>query len=413
MKRSATPILDLQRSVPLPQDGITPGGLLKAVPAALGLIALFALVMVLLFTHQTHIPSWLATLGVSIGGIMETIFSNGVVVAVVVPLGVPFLATLIHEVGHATAALALRWPVQEFRIVPFSLAKAKDGWKLNVSWNLKPQALVIAEPLPFARYHVKQSVLAFGGPAANLLSCVLVVLLDPGPHAPLGHAICWFFLAWSGFLGFVNLLPIHTRGLELDGYSVFLVGRNRQALAVRIASLRLHDHVVSGMSASSCNRRWLALTESSGKASQYNRVGLWLAYAYWSEQRQFDRAARLLEKMLRGCEGNDMAFRALLFAECAVFWAMRGNSEAALAWNQRTKDLFLPDYLRYRANSYVAWSRGDLREALKEAIASRDATRTLGSDGRQEYLSSWEGWIETIRMKSQPEVAEAGTVHPA
>jgi len=142
MKRSATPILDLQRSVPLPQDGITPGGLLKAVPAALGLIALFALVMVLLFTHQTHIPSWLATLGVSIGGIMETIFSNGVVVAVVVPLGVPFLATLIHEVGHATAALALRWPVKEFRIVPFSLAKAKDGWKLNVSWNLKPQALV-------------------------------------------------------------------------------------------------------------------------------------------------------------------------------------------------------------------------------------------------------------------------------
>src|SRR5690348_2944120 len=118
MKRSATPILDLKRPVPLPQGGMTLSGLVKAVPAAFGLIALFALVMFLVFTHQTYIPSWLATLGVSFGRTMDTIFSNGVLVAVVVSLGVPFLATLIHEAGHAAAAITLRWPVKEFRVAP-------------------------------------------------------------------------------------------------------------------------------------------------------------------------------------------------------------------------------------------------------------------------------------------------------
>src|SRR5262249_27101851 len=154
------------------------------------------------------------------------------------------------------------------------------------------------------------------------------------------------------------------RGLEVDGYSVFMVARNRHALAVRIASVRLRNHILSRKPVSSCNRRWLALVESSGKASQYNKVGLWLAYAYWSDLRQFDRAAGLLEKMLRGCEGDDLLFRALLFAECAVFWSLRGNIEAALAWNARTKDLFIPEYLRRRTNSYVAWVQGDKNAAL-------------------------------------------------
>ncbi|HET9283604.1 MAG TPA: hypothetical protein VFR24_16730 [Candidatus Angelobacter sp.] len=404
MKRSATPILDLKRPVPLPQGGMTLSGLVKAVPAAFGLIALFALVMFLVFTHQTYIPSWLATLGVSFGRTMDTIFSNGVLVAVVVSLGVPFLATLIHEAGHAAAAITLRWPVKEFRVAPFSIKREKDGWKLNVSWKLQPQAMVAAEPPQFARYHVKQAVFAAGGPAANLLSCALAALLDPGPHMPLGHAICCFFLAWSGFLGIFNLLPIHKGGLEVDGYSVFMVARSRQALAVRIASLRLRKHILTAKSLSSFNRRWMALAESSNNASQYNMAGLWLAYAYWSDQKQFDRAASLLEKMLRGCKANDVLFRALLFAECAIFWSVRGNSEAALAWNARTKDLFIPEHLRHRTNSYVAWVQGDKNSALKEAIAAREAAGKLEAQKQDSFISAWNQWIEALQadLLSQP-----------
>jgi hypothetical protein len=338
---------------------------------------------------------------------MDTIFSNGVLVAVIVPLGVPFSATLIHEAGHAAAATSLRWSVREFRVVPFSLKREKDRWKLHFSWNLKPHAMVIAEPPQHARYHVKQAVLALGGPAANLLSCALAALLDPGADVPLGHAICWFFLVWSGFLGVANLLPVHHGGLEFDGYSVFVVARSRQALAVRIASVRLRKHILTTKSVDSFNRRWLALAESSGNASQYNLLCLWLAYTYWSKQSQFDRAAGLLEKMLRGCKGYNLLFRALLFAECAVFWSLRGDSKAALGWNQRTKDLFLPEYLRHRTNSYVAWVQGDKTGALREALAAREAAGKLETNERDTFISSWNQWIETIQADPQTKPSNA------
>lgn len=408
MKRSATPILDLKRPVPLPQGGMTLSGLVKAVPAAFGLIALFALVMFLVFTHQTYIPSWLVTLGGSFGRKMDTIFSNGILVAVVVPLSVPFLATLIHEAGHAAAAVTLRWTVKEFRIVPFSIKNEKDGWKPNVSWKLQPQAMVAAEPPQRTRYHIKQAVFALGGPVANLLSCTLAACLDPGPDAPLGHVICWYFLVWSGLLGIANLLPVHHGGLEFDGYSVFVVARSRQALAVRIASVRLRKHILTTKSWDSFNRRWLALAESSGNLSQYNLLCLWLAYTYWSKENQFDRAAGLLEKMLRGCKAYNLSFRALLFAECAVFWSLRGNSKAALEWNQRTKDLFLPEYLRHRTNSCVAWGQGDKNGALREALAAREAAGHLEPKDRDTFISSWNQWIETIQADPQSKPSTTG-----
>jgi len=411
MNRSATPILDLRRPVPLPQDGITLGGLLKAVPAALGLIAIFAFLMVLIFTHESYLPAWLVAFGGSVSRVMDTVFNHGALVAVVVLLGVPFLATVIHEVGHATSAIALGWPVREFRVVPFSIKKGKDGWKLNFSWRLQPTALVVAEPLPFAGYHVKESVFAIGGPAANLLSCAFCIVLDPGPSVPFLHAVSQFFLAWSGFLGITNLLPFQHKGLELDGYSVFVVTRSRHALAVRIASLRLSGQILRGKPANCLNRRWLALAESSSKVSQYNRASLWLAYSYCCDQKQFDRAAGLLEKMLRGCQSHDVLFRALLFAECAVFSSMQGNSEAAIVWNARTNDLYLPEYLRRRANSYVAWVQGDKAGAMKEALAAREATGKLEATSRDAFLSSWNRWIDATQasLSSQPADENAAT----
>lgn len=407
MKHSPTPILDLEKPVRLPQDGVTVKGMLKAVPAALAVIAIFGFgmwfILRCIFSSDLLIPSWLADFFAPILQTMETLFDHGVIL-VLASLGVMYGVTLVHEAGHALAAVALKWPIREYRVAPFSIKKDNDGWKVRVSSKLWPGAMVAAEPLPFARYHRKERVFALGGSAANLISGAFVVVFCSGPPFLPFFALCRLFVLWSFFIGIANLFPVHVRGLELDGYSAFMVSRSPSLLAARIASMRLRTQALSSKSVACLNRRWLALAESLGSVSQHNKSGLWLAYCYWLDQRQLDRAAGLLEKMLRGCNNGDLPYRALIFAECAVLSSFRGNSEAALTWSARTDGLHLPEYLRRRANTYVAWSRGDKGKALREALAARQAAASTDDTGRERLLSAWDRTIEAIETTNPSEL---------
>jgi len=204
----------------------------------------------------------------------------------------------LHETGHAIAALVLGWPILEFRVLPFSVEKQGDKWAIKVSWKSWPGALVEAKPLPFTRYHFKLRLFALAGPAANLITGAVVVLLCSGSHSALPSAIALLFVLWSFAIGISNVLPVRLSGLESDGYSAFVVSRRRQLLAGRIATFRLREQMLRNKPLNSMNQRWLALAESPRNISLQNRGGIWLAYFYWIEQEQFDRAASLLEKKL-------------------------------------------------------------------------------------------------------------------
>ncbi len=95
MLHSATPILDLETPVPLPGNSLTFVGLLKALPAAIGLIALVPAMMYLGFVLRLHIPPFVGTLFAPFLGAMENLVNHGVLVTVSAQLVIVFFGDFV------------------------------------------------------------------------------------------------------------------------------------------------------------------------------------------------------------------------------------------------------------------------------------------------------------------------------
>src|SRR5882672_4366424 len=182
MTRSATPILDLQ--VPLRQhaQSLSFIGLLKALPAAIGLIALVMGVLFFVFNHDIEFPHWLNAPFSLIAGEIANVFEYGPFVAILLLWPPMFLATVVHEAGHAAAALFLKWV--EFRVMPLSISKKEGRWTVKISLKYWPAACVSAYPPTLSRFHSNIRLFALAAPIANLATGTLAALIhpfDPGP----------------------------------------------------------------------------------------------------------------------------------------------------------------------------------------------------------------------------------------
>jgi hypothetical protein len=341
-------------------------------------------------------PPWVAEIFHPVSTAVDAIFEYGPIVAIPLIWLPMFLVLVAHEAGHALVAVFYKWPIREFRAYPFSIKKTTDGWKLHVSLNLWPGGLVVADPSRFAGFHSRLQVFALGGPLSNLATGILGWWMCLASRGSLLLAIEAIFVAWSFFTAFVNLLPLHLHGLELDGFVALIVSRSPQRLSARLAAFKMRDHLRNGKPLTTMNPRWVALAEGSGRVSLQSRIGAWLAYFYWMERKQVERAAGMLERLLRVSGDADVNFKAILFAECAVFAAHRGLKPAAQTWKDRASEFFLPEYLRRRCNSYVAFVERDFEVAYREAILAREAVLKLDDKTQKAFLPNWTPWIEGL-----------------
>jgi hypothetical protein len=230
----------------------------------------------------------------------------------------------------------------------------------------------------------------------NLVTGVVVLAMPWAADGSMPSAFAAMFVVWSFALGLLNLAPVQLHHLELDGYIAMIVSTNPRRLAMRVAAFKMREHVRQGKPLNNMNQRWVALAEGSGRVSLQNRLGAWLAYGYWTQKRQFDRAALTLERMLQASGDVDVNFKAILFAECSVFAALRKQKHVAQTWRDRTSEFFLPEYLRRRCNSYVAWVEGDYEVAYREAVLAKEAVLKLDETTQKAFMPSWTAWIEAL-----------------
>lgn len=228
----------------------------------------------------------------------------------------------------------------------------------------------------------------------NLIAGILALLI-PVPAGSTLSACAAVFLTWSVATGLSNLLPLHVRDLELDGYVALIVSRSPRRLAERLAAMKMRAHVFNGKPLAEMNQRWVALAESA-RVSFQNRAGVWLAYVYWMQQKQYDRAALMLERMLQKSGGVDEQFKALLFAECSVLGSLLGKKHVARIWKDRSDKFFLPEYLRRRCNTFVAWVEGDVETAYREAVLTKEALLRLDENSQRKSLAEWDPLLEAL-----------------
>lgn len=403
MSKSATPILDLEVAPPDTSRNVTVKGLLKAFPVALVIVALIPAVIFVRFVLWTKPPNWAGTIFTSVSHFFYPLAQVQPLAGMASIWAGLWLVMLIHEAGHASAALIVGWRILEFRVVPISLQNRSGKWKFRVCWRAWPAGLVIADPQS-VRFHSKLRMYALAGCTANLITVSLIALTQPWWNSSSIAALVTVIGAWSVFTGLLNLLPIHIRNMEVDGYVAFVVSTTRKRLAARLATLKLRNHVLLGKPLEEVNPRWIALAEEAGKVSLQGIGGLWMAYSYWLEKEDYERAAPILERIVGASGPFVQEAKGVIYSECAVLQSFRKRATTARTWEERANRFSQPRYIQHRRNCCLAFVDGDMHRAHEEAELTRTAAMKLEDKAaREAFLASWSRWLAKIERRSATE----------
>lgn len=163
------------------------------------------------------------------------------VVFALMPL-VVFLCTLIHELGHAAAALVQGGRIREFAVRPvrLSISPLRLG-RMGRHSHGDLGGYVVAR---FDKPTIGGSMLyVAAGPAANMACAVIAwMTISLFPYLSLAWAAGWAVFAMSMALGLANLIPFPGS----DGAHLYLLLRwRRRAVrnAARIAHRAKHEPV--------------------------------------------------------------------------------------------------------------------------------------------------------------------------
>jgi hypothetical protein len=127
---------------------------------------------------------------------------------------------LIHEAGHALAALARGYRPMAFGVGPLRLERGQAGWRLHVARNVGGIGGFASLLPPLAARHPRldDAIYLGGGPLANLLAAAiafaLLPLTDPGDAAAI---LLWALGAFGILVGAMNLVPFTSAGWRSDG----------------------------------------------------------------------------------------------------------------------------------------------------------------------------------------------------
>ena len=157
--------------------------------------------------------------GLLISGPGQNLFGFGAMgfaLSMVLYAVVLFLVVLVHELGHAIAALSFGWRVTLFAVFP--IAYRPKTRKLGL-WVLPSGDLggaVSVSTGDRGRTRSQSAQLAAAGPLANVVFASLMFFLIY--LAPAAQDILGFIAVSSLFVGLGNLLPWKTRnGIRSDG----------------------------------------------------------------------------------------------------------------------------------------------------------------------------------------------------
>jgi hypothetical protein len=402
MSASTTPILDLEIAPPRRSGEVSLQGLIKAIPAALAVCMIVPLGVLIRVFAEKYLPSWTNLIfrsSLPLSRIFNPLSRMELLPGLLTIWIGMWVATALHESGHALAAWSGGWRLLEIRAVPFTFQNRDGKWRLKVCWKLWPAAAVFAEPKTI-RFHSRLRAYAVAGPAANLLTFILIITIlvfYDGSQAP---AVLGVICGWSLFGAIFNLLPIHVRHMELDGYIAAVLSRRPNLLAARIASTKIRNHLLAGKPLVEVNQRWIALAEGVGSATLQNFAGLWLAYSYWFEKDEYDRAARIFEKVLHASGNLNDEAKGIVYSECAIIQSFRKRNATAQAWVERANDFPQPEYIHHHRNSCLAFNNDDLDQAEAEAeLAKLAAIKLQDKAVREAFLKSWSRWIDEIQRK--------------
>jgi hypothetical protein len=308
-------------------------------------------------------------------------------------LGAYYLMLAIHELGHVAAGLCVGFRCRSFRVGPLLLILP-----LRMSLYRGPGAIVngVADLMPVAtdKLALRGVAMVLGGPAANFLSALAVLLL-PFPLT----AFSGFFMAFSVANGLSDLFPFESRLGVSDGARIWMLLRQSKRGERCLALLRLAGEFHDGVLPEAFSTEFLAKASAVQDASADTVDAHMIAYSAAFHQHDDSEAARRLETCLTYSSYARPVVREALMSDAAVFQARRRKRvDLANQWLREIPTATPESWFRSRAEAAILEAEGNVTGASALLAERERAILALPkSTQRDALLRLLERWKSELR----------------
>ena len=347
-----TPFLD--RDAPLPPRAMPGSGLAVVLTPWFGAIVLLAACWIL--DRPPILREWFLT--DFRDWLLDRWAGAGVVGVGVSVVAAFYLMVAVHELGHLVAGSSVGFRGLSFRVGPLIRRP------FQVSLYRGPGAVVngVAELVPVATDKLagRGAVMILGGPAANLLSALVMVLL-PFPITIFSGC----FIAFSIANGVNDLFPFESRLGVSDGRRIWMLLRERGERW--LALLRLGSEINYGALPESLSADFLAkaiaVRDDSVDTMTAHAIAYWAAF----HQHKDREAGQLLETSLAYSRHASPVIREALMSDAAVFLARkRKRADLAEQWLADIPVDTKNQWFRSRAEAAILEAKGDVGGAVEK-----------------------------------------------
>jgi hypothetical protein len=282
------------------------------------------------------------------------------------PLLSPWLALFtvlaVHELGHVLVGM-----FTGYRFISIRVGLLQINTPFRVTWGRKgsiPGAAGFALMVPTHSRGLRRRAIVklLAGPLANLASGLAVIFL-----APASTVFSTCFVAFSIFVGLVNLIPFRSKAMFSDGKRILMLLRNSQQGERWLALMQIIADLRNGIQSDDLRTDFLAIAtavqDDSPDTVSAHTIAYWAAYYKHDDA----EAARLLEVCLKYLGFAAPLIREAVLTDAVIFQARRRKrTDLAQQWLAEIPEKTIIPEHRFAADAAILEGQGDLQGALRK-----------------------------------------------
>ncbi len=176
-----------------------------------------------------------------------------------------FLQIFIHEMGHLVCGLLSGYSFSSFRIGSFILIKKDNKFKIKRFSIMGTGGQCLLVPPELKNGFMPYKLYNLGGSFFNLFFSVISLILY---NLTKDTSIFSFFFLVNTLLGlvffFLNGLPLNLGNIANDGYNVFSLGKNKEAIKALWITLKINDMNTKGIRLKDMPEEWFYIPSDEG-----------------------------------------------------------------------------------------------------------------------------------------------------
>ncbi len=323
------------------------------------------------------------------------------------------IAVFVHELGHAVAALTVRFQVQSFTVGPLMLHRQADGLRFRRT-RLKFGGLVTIVPIGAHNLAKRMLIVVVGGPASSFLLAAVAFGLGRFLGEPLRSSCMNPFSVMSGAMGILSLIPMRSF-YRSDGAQIWDLLRSPEKTERRCALLAIAGTAQGGVRPrdwdSALIAKALSIADGAGGEVSANII----AYESAMDLRDFELANTHLEAALKLRHKCPINVKSGLALDAAFFYSVvQGNSTLAHEWLNECDRRYVYDrYSVLMVEAAVLLSDGKSSEAADKAQESGRLLRQSQFPGLAVAARDWLDVILEKALTKTHDLNDAPSAAPA